>query len=111
MPKEQEGKDGEDGATPNNVTETEQCTALEQRQGRKLNEISRKLSLILSAIENLTETIKENQTTARKETSGDNSSAITEITNVLTQLSERIPSQTSLQPTTATSASIYEDES
>lgn len=61
MPKEQEGKDGEDGATPNNVTETEQCTALEQRQGRKLNEISRKLSLILSAIENLTETIKENQ--------------------------------------------------
>lgn len=111
MPKEQEGKDGgEDGATPNHITETEQCTALEQRQGRKLNEISRKLSLILSAIENLTETLKENQTSARQETSADNSSAITEITNVLTQLSERIPPQTSSQPTTTTSAPIYEDE-
>ena len=57
MPKEQEGKDGDDGAKPNNVTETEQCTPLEQRQGRKLNEISRELSLILSTVENLTETI------------------------------------------------------
>ena len=110
MPKGQTEKDGDDGATAINVTETEQHTALEQRQGPKLNEISRKLSLILTAIEHLTETVKENQTPTRQETSTDSSSTLSEISNVLTQLSERIPSQAPSQPTTTSSNTDNEDE-
>ena len=111
MPEGQIEKDGEDGATTQNVTGSEQHTVLEQRQGPKLNEISRKLSLILTAIEKLTETIKESQPPVGREHTTNNTSTLSDISNALTQISERLPSQEPSRPATISSTNTdIEDE-
>lgn len=96
MPRKGKGGDQEDEASTSisstdiSPTHTQQPQGLEQRESRKLNEISKKLSLILTAIENLTDTIKENNTQVRQPQNESIQPALNEMTQVLTDLSSNI---------------------
>ena len=91
MPK---GKGGDtDEGSPHSQATTGTSTGIEQREGRKLNEISKKLSLILSAIETLTETIKENHKSDQPTDTTQVSPHLTEMTQVLSKLNDNISSK------------------
>ena len=91
--------------------EASQSSGLEAREGRKLNEISKKLSLILTAIETLTDTINNNNNKSSNRTEADLiNPALNEMTKVLSNFADKVTSNQETQCRQNTQKSLLAEE-